>query len=90
MQPPTLSDDALKVLRAVRDRALDGYNLMSKTGLDPQKLYQAISQLVAEDLVSIRGDLNPDLIGDVYLVVPPTAFGYADLLLGQLRFKRAP
>jgi hypothetical protein len=90
MRAPTLSDDALKVLRAARDRALDGYSLMSKTGLDPQKLYMAIRELVDEDLVSMRGDLNPDLIGDVYLVVPPTAFGYADLLLGDLRFKRAP
>lgn len=89
MRPPSLSDDALKVLRAARERALDGYTLMSKTGLDAQKLYEAIRQLVDEDLVSIRGDLNPDRIGDVYLVVPPTAFGYADLLLGDLRFKRA-
>jgi hypothetical protein len=89
MRPPSLSEDALKVLRVARERALDGYSLMSKTGLDPQKLYAALRELVDEDLVSMRGDLTPDLIGDVYLVVPPTAFAYADLLLGDLRFKRA-
>lgn len=90
MRGPTLSDEALKVLRAARERALDGYSLMSKTGLDADRLYTAIRELVEEDLVSMRGDLNPQLIGDVYLVVPPQAFGYADLLLrgGDARFKR--
>jgi hypothetical protein len=89
MQPPVMSDDALKILRALRERALDGYSLMSKTGLGPQKLYEGVRELVAENVVNLKGDLNPDLIGEAYLVVPPTAFGYADLLLGQFRLKRA-
>ena len=91
MRAPTLSDDALKVLRAARERALDGYSLMSKTGLDQDKLYAAVRELVEEELVSMRGVLTPALIGDVYLVVPPQVFGYADLLLrGDPRSKRAP
>lgn len=89
MQTPTLSDEALKVLRALRERALDGYSLMSKTGLDRTKLYEGIRELVGLDLVNLKGDLNPELIGEAYLVVPPSVFGYADMLLGQLRFKRA-
>jgi DNA-binding IclR family transcriptional regulator len=89
MQAPTLSDEALKVLRALRERALDGYSLMSKTGLDRTKLYEGIRELVGLDLVNLKGDLNPELIGEAYLVVPPSVFGYADMLLGQLRFKRA-
>ena len=89
MQLPVLSDEALKVLRALRERALDGYSLMSRTGLDRTQLYEGIRELVGLDLVNLNGDLNPELIGEAYLVVPPTVFGYADMLLGQLRFKRA-
>ena len=89
VQVPPISDDASKVLRALRERALDGYSLMSKTGLDRQKLYEGIRELVALDVVNLKGDLNPELIGEAYLVVPPTVFGYVDMLLGQVRFKRA-
>ncbi len=88
VQLPTLSDEASKILRALRDRALDGYSLMSKTGLGPEQLYEGIRELVALDVVSLKGDLNPELIGEAYLVVPPTVFGYVDMLLGQVRFKR--
>ena len=88
MRRPELSEGALKVLRAARGRAIDGYSLMSKTGLHAEQLNSAIRELVDEDLVSTRGELDPKVIGDVYLVVPPTAFGYADYLLGELRFKR--
>ena len=88
-QLPTLSDEATKILHALRERALDGYSLMSRTGLDRQKLYEGIRELVGLDVVSFRGDLNPELIGEAYLIVPPTVFGYVDMLLGQVRFKRA-
>lgn len=89
VQLPTLSEDAFKILRPLRERAMDGYSLMSRTGLDQQKLYEGIRELVTLDVVKLKGDLNPEFIGEAYLAVPPTVFGYVDMLLGQPTFKRA-
>jgi hypothetical protein len=83
MRAPNLTEDALKVLQPLRERAMDGYSLRSRTGLTPDQLAQALLELRSQDLIIIKGELIPDRIGEAYVYVPPDALGYADVLLGR-------
>ena len=85
MPAPTLSDEAIKVLRVVRERNTDGYTIMSKTGLDAKQLEVAVLSLLQAGLISIEGEPFEKKIGEAYLWVPLDAKGYADLILGPLR-----
>jgi hypothetical protein len=80
-----LGASAKKVLEAVRSRSMDGYSLLSKTGLDTSALAAAVGELLSRELVRVTGDLNPDSIGDSVFSVPVDAVGNTDIALGRLR-----
>jgi hypothetical protein len=82
-----LSDPALRVLEVLLEKAMDGYTVLSRTGLDVGTLAEALRDLKAESLIDMKGDLSPDRVGEAYIWVPPNAKSYANLLLTQLRFK---
>jgi hypothetical protein len=79
-----LSDEALTVLREVREGYMDGYTVMSKTRLGEQNLETAVRELIKQRLLEAKGDLYPKAIGEAILYVPPDAKGYADFILGKL------
>jgi hypothetical protein len=76
-----MPEDLVRVLRAARDRQLDGYVLMSRTGLDRDKLTSALEQLASRGLVSVKGDIHASSIGDALVAVPPDAIGDVDSIL---------
>ena len=80
-----LGEPAKKVLEAVRSRSMDGYSLLSKTGLGMPQLAEAVAELLRRELVRVTGDLGPDSIGDSVFSVPVDAVGNADVALGKLR-----
>lgn len=79
-----LDGDDLKVLGALREQAMDGYTLQSKTNLKGEELGAPLRKLVGQALVKVSGDLTPDRIGESFFSVPIDAVGYADSLLGRL------
>jgi hypothetical protein len=85
MEAP-LSDESVRVLEAIRERAMDGYTVMQRARVQPQELVTALRELQNRGAISIKGDLNPDRVGETYLSVPPNSLGYVDFLLGRLRF----
>jgi hypothetical protein len=78
---PQLSDKEVKVLRAVRKSAMDGYSLLSTTGLDAQDLVDALSKL--QNVVSIKGELLKERIGEAYVALPPNNRGFVDMILAR-------
>jgi hypothetical protein len=80
-----LGEPAKKVLEAVRARSMDGYSLLSRTGLRFSELPTAVEELLGKGLVMVTGDLNPDTIGDSVFSIPVDAVGNADVALGKLR-----
>jgi predicted transcriptional regulator len=82
----TLDDDSAAVLRALRERAMDGYTLLSKTSLDPEKLNKALQELQSAGIVMVKGELSANNVGDAYLYVPTDQKGYVDMLIGNFRF----
>jgi hypothetical protein len=85
MEAP-LTDVAMRVLQAIRERAMDGYTVMQRARVQPQELATALQELQSRGAVSIKGDLSPDRVGESYLSVPPHSLNYADFLLGRMRF----
>jgi hypothetical protein len=85
MEAP-LTDESLRVLQAIRDRAMDGYTVMQRARVQPQELAAVLRELQNRGAISVKGDLNPDRVGETYLSVPPASLGYVDFLLGRLRF----
>ena len=81
MAHPTLANEALKVLFELRESALDGYSLLAKTGLKKDVLIKALSELLAQKIVIVKGELAEERIGDTYVSVRPSARGYADMML---------
>lgn len=67
------SDPTPKVLLALRDGAAEGYALMSKAGLDRQALADVLRELLAKEIIFVRGELDPDRVGDAYVSVRPSA-----------------
>ena len=78
---PQLSDKEVKVLRAVRKSAMDGYSLLSATGMDAQDLVDALSKL--QNVVSIKGELLKERIGEAYVALPPNNRGFVDMILAR-------
>ena len=76
----SLSADALKVLDALRESAADGYTVMSRTGLNATQLSAALKEF-PPSLMMIKGELNPDRVGEAYLAIPPDARQYAEFLV---------
>ena len=85
MDQPQLPGDVKKVLSAVREQSMDGYSLVSRTGLDFGSLATAIEQLRSMRLLRVTGSLAPDAIGDTVFSVPVDAIGQADIVLGHIR-----
>jgi len=79
-----LSQDAKKVLRALTERASDGYSLISRTGLTMAELAPAVRSLIDMGLIAIQGEPRGEEIAKAYLWVPPDAQGKADYFLGKL------
>ena len=86
MEETPLSPPALRVLQTIRERSMDGYMVLAKAHLTPEELSTALSELQNREAVSIKGSTRPELVGETYLSVPPSAIRYVDFLLGRLRF----
>ncbi len=82
MQPP-LSEEAKKVLRALSERACDGFTLRARTGLGMDQLETAVHSLMDMGVVAVQGDANGEQFGRAYFWVPPDLQGKADYLLGK-------
>ena len=78
-------DDALRVLAVLRDRSMDGYNLMSKSALDRDALERTLRDLTGRALVRATGYLTADRLGESFFSVPQDVLGYVDQLLGRVR-----
>ena len=78
---PQLGENELKVLRAVRRSAMDGYSPLSTTGLDAQGLVDTLSKL--QNVITIKGELRKDRIGEAYVALPPNNRGYVDMILAR-------
>jgi hypothetical protein len=76
----TLSDPALKVLDTLRESAADGYTVMGRTGLTPDQLSTALKE-IPTSLLMVKGELNPERVGEAYLAIPPDARKYAEFLV---------
>lgn len=81
-----LSESAVRVLQAIREKAMDGYTVLSRARVTPEELSTVLRELQGRGAVSIKGDLSPDRVGESYVSVPPNAIGYVDFLLGRVRF----
>ena len=85
MEAP-LNEQTVRILRAVRERAMDGYTVLRRARVSPDELSSALLELQSRGAVSIKGDMSPDRVGEIYVSVPPSAIGYVDFLLGRVRF----
>lgn len=80
---PQLSADALTVLRALLERAMDGYTLQSRTELNRDRLRAALDELQNQSLVMLKGTTTTSTsVGEAYVYVPPEAKRYAEFILG--------
>lgn len=68
---------------------MDGYVLMSRTGLDRDKLTAALVELASRGLVAVKGDLHSSCIGDALVAVPPDAIGDVDSILSPFKHRSA-
>ena len=78
-------EHALRVVRALRESAMDGYRLMARTQLDPQSLVNAA--LSVASVVGVKGELIPDRVGEAYFFVFPNALAAADMMVKNPTFK---
>ena len=76
------------ILRNLRESSMDGYSLLSKTGIDEEKLV-AILQTKLSRIVTVQGALPKERIGKAYLSIRPSARGEAERFLGTLAYKLA-
>lgn len=74
------------MLQAIRERAMDGYTVMKRAGVEPPELAQVLMELQSRGAVSIKGDVSPERVGESYVSVPPSSLSYVDFLLGRVRF----
>jgi len=75
-----LSEKAVRVLDVLSSQGADGYTVMKQAGISAQDLIEALREL-PPSLVTVKGEMIPDRIGDAYLVLPPRSKGYANLLV---------
>lgn len=78
---PQFGPDEVKVLQAVRRSAMDGYSLLSVTGLDPQGLVDTLVKL--EGLINVKGELVKERVGEAYVALPPNNRGFVDMVLAK-------
>lgn len=80
---PALSEQAIRLLNEITRESGDGYTLMSRTGLNATDLAAAVTQLRAQGVIEVKGDVTPGRIGEAYFYVPLPAQGRVDFLLGR-------
>lgn len=82
------SDEATlgMIIRTLRESSMDGYSLLSKTGIDEDKLVEMLRTKLSR-IVTVRGDLTKERIGRAYLSIPPSAGQEAERVLGVLAYK---
>ncbi len=85
MPESQVPDEVLSVLRAVREQQLDGYRLLSRTGLNREQLTGVLQKLADRGLVSVKGELRPDWIGDALVAVPTDALGDVDAIISPFK-----
>lgn len=76
---------ALRVVSVLRNSAMDGYRLMSRTELDEAALIQTLLEL--QSIVGVKGELTPEKVGTAYLFVRPEARDMADMMLASRVYK---
>jgi hypothetical protein len=80
-----VQQNALKVVRVLRESAMDGYKLMDRTGLAAGDLVSAVSSIPT--VVGVKGQLIADRIGEAYLFVLPNALGVAEMMVKNPTYK---
>lgn len=89
MTPVMESNDpkerALRVVSVLRDSAMDGYRLMSRTSLDEDSLVATLLDL--QSIIGVKGELSRDKVGAAYLFVRPDARQMADMMLASRLYK---
>lgn len=73
-----------RVLVALREQAMDGYMLMSRTGLTEEELATVIRYLTTIGVVTIKGESTAKEIGRAYVWIPPSIRGKAEALFDTL------
>jgi hypothetical protein len=76
---PTLGPNTSRILDALLEQAMEGYSLLSKTGLSNEEALKAIEYLKSRDLLAMEGEMNADSIRRAYFYVPTGAKGTAKL-----------
>ena len=59
-----LTEEARRVLEAVRERAADGYVVMTRAHVDSKVLATALAELQSRGAVSVKGDPSADCVGE--------------------------
>ncbi len=72
-----------RVLRALRERSMDGYMLMKKTGLSEGELSAVVERLASNGLVEISGNISAQEIGRSRIWIPADTVGKVDSLISQ-------
>ena len=75
----------MKVVRALRESAMDGYRLMARTGLAAGDLVTAVSSIPS--VVGVKGELIETRVGEAYLFVFPNAIGVAEMMVKNPSYK---
>ena len=79
-------DPKLRVISVLRDSAMDGYRLMSRTGLDEGTLSAVLLEL--QSIIGVKGELSTKKVGEAYLYVRPEARDMADMMLASRLYTR--
>jgi len=79
-------DTKLRVVSVLRDSAMDGYRLMSRTGLDEEALSAVLLEL--QSVIGVKGELSAKKVGEAYLYVRPEARDMADMMLASRLYPR--
>jgi hypothetical protein len=77
-----ISDNAGRLLESLKLGGADGYTMMKRSGNTAAQLVDAIRGLPPSMLI-VKGALNPDEVGESFMVLSPDAKGDASLLLGR-------
>jgi hypothetical protein len=79
-----LTQNSRTVLGLLREQALDGFTLRSKTGFDAKTLLASLQELSGRALIRVAGDLTEPGMDEAFYAVPLGSVGNADLELGRL------
>ena len=85
MAEQDVQQDALLVVQALRQSAMDGYRLMSRTGLDAKRLIVAVASIPS--IVSVKGELVETRIGEAYFFVMPNLLSTAEMMVKNPSYK---